>query len=217
MIGMSFYSFVTLFVIGGLAAFTESMGSRVLRANSSNSSGVGLILLNSSLRPVYWNSEARRILAYPNPPLKSQFLESIRSIVRKRAGANGSPVPTDFMSGKRRYLCRTLVLESESTERSKPVLAIALERQGSVFIDFARRFQLTNREVQAVHHLAEGLTTKEIAHRMTISPETVKNSLRLIMLKVGVTTRSGVIGKLIMLPDKTVGNGLMRMRGIADA
>ncbi len=32
---------------------------------------------------------------------------------------------------------------------------------------------------------------------MNISPNTVKVFLRLVMLKMGVTTRSGVIGKLI--------------------
>lgn len=193
--------------------------SGLIRAQGTNARA-GLILLDSSLKPVYWNSEALRIAAYPSPPSKApgaQFLESIRLTVGEKPGSNGSSMTTEFMSGKRRYLCRTLVLESESTERSKPVLAITLERQGSAFIDFARRFQLTNREIEAVHHLAYGLTTKEIAHRMTISPETVKNFLRFIMLKVGVTTRAGVIGKLILLPDKTVGNGLMRMREVADA
>ena len=61
----------------------------------------------------------------------------------------------------------------------------------------AARFQLTDREIEAVQHLADGLTSKEIAQRMNISPNTVKVFLRLVMLKMGVTTRSGVIGKLM--------------------
>ena len=210
MIGMSFsetaeqYSFVTLFVIIGIAAFSESIRSRVSHVNSSNSSGAGLILLNWSLKLLYCNSEALRILTYPNPLLESpdsQFLESIRSIVGKRP-ANGSPVTTHFMSGKRRYLCRTLVLGSESTGGSKANIVITLERQHPVFIDFARRFQLTNREIEVVHHLADGLTNKEIAHRMNISPVTVKALLRLTMLRLDVNTRAGLLGKLIMFLDK---------------
>jgi DNA-binding CsgD family transcriptional regulator len=224
MVGMSFsetaeeYSFVTLFVIIGIAAFRDSIGSGVSHVNSSNSSGAGLILLNWSLRLLYCNSEALRILTYPNPLLESpdsQFLESIRSIVAKRPGTNGSPVTTHFMSGRRRYLCRSFVLEAESTGGSKAAIAIILERQHPVFIDFARRFQLTNREIEVVHHLADGLTNKEIAHQMNISPVTVKTLLRLTMLRVGVTTRAGLLGKLIALLD-TNGNDLMRMRGIAD-
>ena len=58
-------------------------------------------------------------------------------------------------SVKRRYLCRTFVLESESAGGSKPDIAIAVERQRSVLIDLARRFQLTDREIEAVQHLAD--------------------------------------------------------------
>jgi len=106
-------------------------------------------------------------------------------------------VTTDFMSGKRRYLCRTFALEEEGNRNLKPAIAITLERRHSVLIDLAARFQLTDREIEAVQHLADGLTSKEIAQRMNISPNTVKVFLRLVMLKMGVTTRSGVIGKLI--------------------
>jgi len=44
--------------------------------------------------------------------------------------------------------------------------------------------------------LSEGLTSKEIAVKMNISPNTVKAFLRFIMLKLGVTTRSGILGKI---------------------
>ena len=172
----------------------------VIRVKGINPARVGFILLGSSWKPVYSNSEALRILAYPSPPLKSpdaQFLESVRSIVGKETGASGFPITTHFMSGKRRYLCRTFVLEPESNRNSKPTIAIVLERQRGVLIDLAARFQLTDREIEAVQHLADGLTSKGIAQRMNVSPATVKVLLRHVMLKMDVSTRSGVIGKLI--------------------
>jgi len=89
------------------------------------------------------------------------------------------------------------MLEPEFNERSKPTAAITVERNRWVLRDLVMRFQLTNREMEAVQRLAEGLTSKEIAQRMNISPNTVKTFLRLVMIKMGVTTRSGVIGKLI--------------------
>ena len=165
-----------------------------------NPAMVGLILLDSSLKPVYCNSEALRIVAYPNQPPKAPgalFSESMGSIIGNKPDNSGCPMTTHFESGKRRYLCRTFALEQECNKNSKPAIAITLERRHSVLIDLATRFQLTDREIEAVQHLADGLTSKEIAQRMNISSNTVKVFLRLIMLKMGVTTRSGVIGKLI--------------------
>jgi DNA-binding CsgD family transcriptional regulator len=45
--------------------------------------------------------------------------------------------------------------------------------------------------------LLQGLTSKEIAQRMGISPNTVKAFLRLVMVKMGVSTRSGIVGKIV--------------------
>ncbi len=178
----------------------SSSDSGRVRVPGTNRATVGLILLDSSFRAVYCNSEALRIVAYPNQPPKlpdTQFLESIRLIVEKKHYANGCPTTAHFMSGKRRYLCRTFVLEPESDGNSQPAIAIILERQRWILSDLAARFQLSHREIEAVQYLADGLTSKEIAQRMNISSNTVKVFLRLIMLKMGVTTRSGVIGKLI--------------------
>ena len=44
----------------------------------------------------------------------------------------------------------------------------------------------------------QGFTNKEVGQRMNISPNTVKAFLKLIMMKMGVSTRSGIIGKTVM-------------------
>jgi DNA-binding CsgD family transcriptional regulator len=171
------------------------------RAKAVKPASVGLILLQSSLKPIYWNSEALAIFVYPNPSMKvkvpsPEFSEWIRSIAGKpRAG--DFPTTTHFMSGRRRYLCRTFLLGPESWGSSGPAIAITLERARWMLLDLAARFQLTDREIETVQHVAHGLTSKEIAQRMNISPNTVKTFLRLVMIKMGVTTRSGVVGKLI--------------------
>ena len=63
--------------------------------------------------------------------------------------------------------------------------------------ELSQRFGLTAREQQTVENLLEGLTSKEIAQRMNISPNTVKAFLRLTMVKMNVSTRSGIIGRII--------------------
>ena len=168
-------------------------------ANRIRAARVGLILLDASLKPIYCNSESLGILAYPNQPAKAPDAEcsqSIRLIVGKKPAADGPSTTTHFLSGRRRYLCRTFVLEPESNTGSQLAVAITVERD-RVPLDLVTRFQLTSREIESVQHLADGLTSKEIAQRMNISPNTVKTFLRLVMIKMGVTTRSGVIGKLV--------------------
>jgi len=60
----------------------------------------------------------------------------------------------------------------------------------------AKQYNLTSRELQAVELLTDGLRSKEIALRMQISPNTVKTFLRLVMLKMGVSTRSGIVRRV---------------------
>jgi len=57
--------------------------------------------------------------------------------------------------------------------------------------------RLTPREQETVTLLANGLTNKEISARMGVSVNTVKAFMRSVMLKVGVTTRAGVVGRLL--------------------
>jgi len=163
---------------------------------------VGLVLLDSTLKLVYSNSEASKIFTYPDEPTKGKTLSGklmkvIRSIIEQQPPSENLPASTVFVSGRRRYVCRSFLLEPNSTGSSNPSIALTVERDRSALHDLAARFQLTDREREAVEHLAEGLTSKEIAQRMRISPNTVKTFLRLVMIKMGVTTRSGVIGKII--------------------
>jgi DNA-binding CsgD family transcriptional regulator len=84
------------------------------------------------------------------------------------------------------------------------MLAVHLEREQSVpaaVTQAASEYGLTNREHEVLKEIAVGLTSKEIAERMNISPNTVKVFLRMIMMKMGVSTRSGVIAKLLEQTD----------------
>ena len=56
----------------------------------------------------------------------------------------------------------------------------------------AEEFALTRRELQVVELLIHGMTTKEMAQALNLSPNTVKSYLRLVMTEMRVTTRSGI-------------------------
>ena len=107
------------------------------------------------------------------------------------AESSGSPaLVSRFHSGKRLYQCRALPLNPTAGGSSQSSLAVFLERSSSGSIPLAQvaeKFKLTAREQEVLQCLSEGgLTTKEIAARIGISPNTVKAFLYLIMLKMGV-------------------------------
>jgi DNA-binding CsgD family transcriptional regulator len=60
------------------------------------------------------------------------------------------------------------------------------------------QFNLTQREREVLEYLLQGLTTKAIANRMNISPNTVKAFLRMVMIKTRVSSRSAMVGKIIL-------------------
>jgi DNA-binding CsgD family transcriptional regulator len=60
----------------------------------------------------------------------------------------------------------------------------------------SEQFQLTNRESETVKLLLRGLTSKEIAMEMCISPNTVKAFLKLAMAKVGASNRTALVARL---------------------
>jgi DNA-binding CsgD family transcriptional regulator len=168
-------------------------------------SEVGFVLLDSTLDPVLLNRSAAEILSYPlNPGAQkgqhSLLAERVRVMLVASHPGGGSPIVPEFRSGRRLYHCRTFRVDAQSKEYSQLSLAVLFERgsQGSLSLpQVAQQYHLTTREQQVLEYLLQGLTSKEIADRMSISTNTVKAFLRLIMIKMGVSTRSGILGKAI--------------------
>lgn len=166
----------------------------------------GLVVVDRSLNLVASNIEAIQILTFPSPPGKIPNLDGwLTKRIRGSLVDRESPVPLTFVeqfkSAKRTYHCRCfpLNLNGNAHAPNHPALVLLLERNttGGVRLDeLHTRFGLTPREEETVKLLFEGLTSKEIAERMKISPNTVKAFLRLVMVKMGVSTRSGIVGKI---------------------
>jgi len=169
-------------------------------------SDAGFLLLDTSLRPIYANQDALRILCYPTAPKRSKaatqaIKKRLRSLLRGHLPSLGSPSLVEFSSGKRHYLLRAFYLDSDSKRPLNPAYALLIERGYHVLLELAQighQYNLTSREIETTRLLLGGLTSKEIASRMKISPNTVKVFLRLIMLKMGVSTRAGIIGKFVI-------------------
>jgi len=53
--------------------------------------------------------------------------------------------------------------------------------------------QLTTRERQIVDHIVDGLTHKEIARSLAISPATVRNHTQAVLTKLGARNKAALI------------------------
>jgi DNA-binding CsgD family transcriptional regulator len=165
----------------------------------------GFMLLDEHFHPVAFNPAAIQILAFPTKPDRidqvNVFLkDKIRSNLLHRLGKHDLEFVREFRSGGRRYLCRAFRLDCNAPAKPRIAMALLMERHSSgtdALSELTHQFNLTGRESEIVSLLLEGLTSKEIGNRMQISPNTVKAFLRLVMLKMNVSTRSGIVGKIV--------------------
>ncbi len=173
----------------------------------------GLLLTDSSLKPLYANKEAVRVLIYPKDPGKISNVDRIVEekahslIASLRTDSPSSSLFREFVSGRRVYHCRAVTMDPDPHRPLQPALALLLERRQAGCVNFAPigdHYRLAPREREALGWLALGLTGKEIAARMKISPNTVKTLLHLVMIKMDVSTRTAVMAKLIASPGEDV-------------
>jgi DNA-binding CsgD family transcriptional regulator len=169
-------------------------------------SAAGFLLTDSLLNPISFNAEAIQILNYPekltNLARSELFLaEKIRSTLISRQSSGEAAFVTEFQSGRRRYFCRAFLVDSNAKEPFQPSIAILLERGPAALVPLSRvcqQFKLTRREREVLEYLLQGMSSKVIANRMNLSPSTVKSFLRLIMIKTGASSRSAMLGKILM-------------------
>ena len=175
-------------------------------------SATGFLLMDSFLNLVSFNDEAIQILTYPDEVAElthtDDLLEAkIRSSLMSPQPSGESLFVTEFRSGRRHYICRAFLVDARSKDPSHPHIAILLERGPVGLIPLSQvsqQFNLTQRERESLQYLLQGLSSKEIANRMNISPNTVKAFLRLIMIKTGASSRSAVVSKVIMTQRSSV-------------
>jgi DNA-binding CsgD family transcriptional regulator len=161
----------------------------------------GLLLLDSTLTPVYAGGDVLRILLYPDASPSPAS-----AAVRERLAALAPPdhtspsYSTEFVSGRRRYQCHWLWLETRNDAANPPRIAVVIQRKVGETVERTRLpalFNLAPREQQAVQYLMEGLDNEALAAKLGITPHSLKALLGRVMRKMGVTTRSGILGKYV--------------------
>jgi DNA-binding CsgD family transcriptional regulator len=156
-----------------------------------------VIVMDSSLNVLASNAETFQIFGCAEANLAILSKKVCGAIVERREPVRFAG---EFQSLRRTYVCRTFPIDVSSKEIAGSMIVTVIERksnQGVVVDDISARFGLTEREGQTVQFLMEGLTSKEIAARMNISGNTVKAFIRFVMTKMGVSTRSGIVGRAL--------------------
>jgi len=172
----------------------------------------GLLLMDLSLNPIAYDRGAAAILKRRNwtgvqaepqvfPP--REVLEMVGNL----KGQDHPPMKISFCLGNSEYSCTPYLMERpDSTMEAHagvpphPMLALYIEKIPSVtdaIAAVATKYNLTEREGEALSGLSMGLCSKKLAEKMHISPNTVKVFLRLIMIKMGVSTRGGIVAEIL--------------------
>jgi DNA-binding CsgD family transcriptional regulator len=170
-----------------------------------------VVLLNSSYTPLYVSTEAARILFYPKqPPPIATAAAAISGAVR-RLIAGGSPQGESgrfgYMNcGERSYLWNVTRCD-EWTSNETPWNYVLMLRRAELpeakIKTICQQFHLSPRQEQTLAYLFQGLTSKEIAGFLDLSPHTVKIHIRALMTKLQVTTRTALVGRVLAASEQT--------------
>lgn len=173
----------------------------------------GILLLSSTLQVVYLNPEARGLLqeftlrsglAADVPPAIRSFCQELIQRLPASPGptdweglrlsrVTGSPahpilvrgfgVPAPLSGNGQLLLLIELVQPTDGVHGSQP--------------SATKPLNLTPRETSVIRCLLEGLTNKEIANKLGLSEHTVKDHLKRLMKKTHVTTRTGLVVRML--------------------
>ena len=104
-------------------------------------------------------------------------------------------------SEKRKYVVKATALSGSSGSQGEKQYLFVMERAsaGSANLSMTfRKYKLSVREQEIVRLLLAEGSNKEIAHRLRLSENTIKGYMKLLMRKLGVNNRAGIIAALLV-------------------
>lgn len=154
----------------------------------------GVVLVDENFTLLQADLSAIAILTYPDHPRTPAGLQTRLNTLCTATGA-----ARFFVSGTRTYSYRAIPLQV--VHQRGHITALLFERVHRKEVDYllaaGALFHLSPRQRETVWGVMQGLTTKEIAAQMRVSPHTVKQFIRQSMEKLGVTTRAGIVGRIV--------------------
>lgn len=176
----------------------------------------GLLLFDADARLVSANDSARRHLAAlpPGPTRASALGLAVPAwlhgvVLQARAAtAEAPPAPPTPPAPAPRIRLRTAAGRWLTCHASRLHGADGAARSTAVVIEpaaaaeiaplLADAYELTARELEITRLLARGLATEGIAAELFLSPHTVRDHIKAVFDKTGVSTRGALVGKLFL-------------------
>lgn len=160
-------------------------------------SSPGVLILGLDNRVVYSNREALGFL-----PNHEDVPEEVRQLCNQvRDGATtGGNCAVFRQQGELPYSLRAFLIGGPANGHAATHVMVLVERvteQHGINLKKARAsFGLSDREIEVVDLVAQGLSNKEIGARLFVSEYTVKDHLKNISRKMGASCRSEIIAML---------------------
>lgn len=179
--------------------------------SSAMTEQAAVVLLNSTYSPLYVSTEAARLLLYPAKVEDMSLAATAIAGKVQEMIATGSRKEGDYRYGflesaGRAYMWNVTRCD-EWTATDTPWNYVLMIRAAELPQDkiktITRQFNLAPRQEQVLAYLFQGLTSKEIANFMDLSPHTVKIHIRALMNKLQVTTRTALVGRVLSANSST--------------
>jgi DNA-binding CsgD family transcriptional regulator len=190
-------------VMNGTETVMEEMNGAMTEVARQRSSPM-IVLFDFSGKVVHISSDLLELFTGKLPIEINDVFQDLKELLKKSNNGDAQHEDVQIKEAltieKENYLCRGICL-SNGNEITKAKFLIMLEklkirRNGSS--ELAKQaFCLSEKQMEIVNLLFKGYTNKEIANSLHIAEPTVKGHLQLIMAKMHVTTRTGILSKVV--------------------
>ena len=134
----------------------------------------------------------------------SEMLENRPGPTPSSGSVNGGPGMRHIAvldSDKRKYVVKATALSGSSSSQGEKQYLFVMERAAAASTNLPmifRKYKLSVREQEVVRLLLAGAANKEIADRLRLSENTIKGYMKLLMRKLGVNNRAGIVAALLV-------------------
>ena len=201
-------------------AFLKIKNERSLMEHWMEYHSEGIILLDSELTPLYLNSQARLFCLLANeinerkqsntasmeisvPKLIINECKNLAVVEQNRHLLKNHSNRILSIKNKKRYYVQYFPIMLGSSDVSSPHFVVFLSEltryEGNTEETLPEKHKLSKREEAVVQCVALGLTNKQIADKLCISPFTVQNHLKSIFEKTGLDSRTK-LANLVKFP-----------------